>query len=94
MNVIEYCGNHYVFENTRDEPHDVFVRRTWFIVKNMAQYKHDPKYLENLSYIWSNVQELGVKYDQSIMAGLPSLPKRSWALAQGGGGRGNLGSPA
>ena len=66
LNIIEYQGKHYIFQNTRNETPRMFRQRTWFIVKNIDQIR-DKAYLENLSHTWVNSRFLGVTYSDHIM---------------------------
>jgi hypothetical protein len=66
INLIEHGGKHYVFHNTRNENQQMFIDRTWFIVKNLASIP-DYDYLENLSYIWVNNKYHNVMYPNEVM---------------------------
>jgi hypothetical protein len=67
INLIEFDGKHYMFNNDKNEKHQMFIDRTWFIVKNSHKYTTDLKYLENLSYIWVNHKFYGLIYQSDIM---------------------------
>ena len=64
MNLIEYEGFQYIFYNTLNEKKNMFIDRTWFMVKNINNF--DYVYLEKLSFIWVNMKYLGVTYDANI----------------------------
>jgi hypothetical protein len=66
INLIEYDGKHYLFNNERNEKYQMFIDRTWFIVKNIHKY-NDFKYLENLSFIWINNKYNGLIYNDTVM---------------------------
>ena len=61
-NIIEYRGRIHVFSNIREEPQNMFMKRTWFIVKNIEQED-----IVNLSHCWINKEFKGVLYDDNIM---------------------------
>lgn len=61
MNLIEYEGFQYIFYNTLNEKKNMFIDRTWFMVKNINKF--DYVYLEKLSFIWINMKYLGCTYD-------------------------------
>jgi hypothetical protein len=61
MNIINYKGKMYVFKNTKEENRQIFIDRTWYIVKNIDKYE-DYKYLEKLSYIWVSKKYYDVVY--------------------------------
>jgi hypothetical protein len=64
MNLIEYEGFQYIFYNTLNEKKNMFIDRTWFMVKNINKF--DYVYLEKLSFIWINMKYLGATYDAHI----------------------------
>lgn len=65
MNIINYKGTTYVFENTGGEDPKMFVDRTWFIVKNIHKYE-DMSYLESLSHLWLAKKYYNVEYPDEI----------------------------
>lgn len=71
INLIEYEGKHYIFYNTRNEKKQMFIDRTWFIVKNIHK-EMTYEYLENLSYVWINHKYLGVLYPDELMTKIES----------------------
>jgi len=73
MHTIIHDGQLYIFRNTRGENDHIFIARCLFITKNMHRYENNSAYLENLSYIWTNIHFLHVEYDQSVMDEISKL---------------------
>lgn len=57
-----------VRKDFEDENRDVFLKRSWWIARNICKYpKKEIQHVENDSYVWSSITQHKVSYEQDVM---------------------------
>lgn len=73
---IEYKGFLYTIPFLEHEPFDVFIKRAWFIVKQLPQTNEDFENITNYSILWSNIFFKGCIYNDNLMNKIKKMEEK------------------
>ena len=73
---IEYQGFLYTIPPIEYEPYDVFIKRAWFIVKQLPITQQEFNEITNDSILWANIYFKQCIYDSETMNKIKKMEEK------------------